>query len=424
MASQRLTPRMAAVLALMLLGAAPPSAEPRLEKTDLFAAGEGGYKLYRIPGLVVTARGTVLAYCEARKYTGLDWDDIEILLRRSTDGGASWSEPRAMPHPEGKLERNPAALANGELARRAAVPQGSQIAFNNPVAIADRAGAVHFLYCVDYYRCFYLRSGDDGATFSKPLEITPALARSRKDYDCKVFGTGPAHGIQLKTGRLVVPVWLSTGARNNAHHPSVVTTIYSDDGGETWRRGDIVANETDPLTDPSEAAVAELTDGRVMLNMRNESRANRRAVAFSPDGAIRWTRPVFDEQLKEPICMASLCRLSEKGARDRDRLLFANPDNLERNGKEGAPGTMRDRKNLTVKLSYEEGKTWPVARVLEPGTSGYSDLAVGPDGTIYCLYERGSIDSKDHFATRALTLARFNLEWLSGGKDSLGSPRR
>jgi sialidase-1 len=159
-----------------------------------------------------------------------------------------------------------------------------------------------------------------------------------------------------------------------------------------------------------------------MLNMRSESKANRRAVAFSPDGSTRWTRPVFDEQLKEPICMASLCRLSERGKQDRDRLLFANPDNLLRNGKEGAPGTMRDRKNLTVKLSYDEGKTWPVARVLEPGTSAYSDLAVGPDGTIYCLYERGSTDGKDHFATRALTLARFNLEWLSNGKDALGSP--
>ena len=120
--------------------------------------------------------------------------------------------------------------------------------------------------------------------------------------------------------------------------------------------------------------------------------------------------------------MASLCRLSEKGKHDRDRLLFANPDNLLRFGKPAKPGTMRDRKNLTVKLSYDEGKTWPVARVLEPGTSAYSDLAVGPDGTIYCLYERGSTDGKDHFATRTLTLARFNLEWLSGGQDALGAP--
>jgi sialidase-1 len=411
-------------LALVLLGAALPAAEPRLEKIDLFEAGKGGHKLFRIPGLVVTARGTVLAYCEARKYTGLDWDDIEIFLRRSTDGGKTWSAPQTLPRPEEKLERNPVALANPELARRAPLVREGQIAFNNPVAIADRAGPVHFLYCVDYYRCFYLRSDDDGVTFSKPVEITSTFAQFRKDYDVKVLATGPAHGIQLKNGRLLVPVWLSTGTRNNAHHPSVVATIYSDGGGKTWQRGDIVANETDPLTDPNETVAVELTDGRVMLNMRSDSKANRRAVAFSRDGATGWTRPVFDEQLKEPICMASLCRLSAKGKQDRDRLLFANPDNLLRHGKEGAPGTMRDRKNLTVKLSYDEGKSWPVARVLEPGTSGYSDLAVGPDGTIYCLYERGSTDGKDHFATRTLTLARVNLEWLSNGKDSLGGSRR
>jgi sialidase-1 len=424
MAFRRFAPGAGAVLALLLPGAALPAAEPRLEKAVLFEAGKGGHKLYRIPGLVVTAKGTVLAYCEARKHTGLDWDDIKILLRRSTDGGKTWSEPKGLPRPEGKLERNPAALANAELAKRAPLAKEGQLAFNNPVAFADRDGPVHFLYCVDYYRCFYLRSDDDGVTFGKPVEITPTFHQFRKDYDCKVIATGPAHGIQLKGGRLVVPVWLSTGKGSNAHHPSVVATIYSDDRGKTWRRGDIVANETDPLTDPNESVVAELTDGRVMLNIRSPSKANRRAVAYSPDGATRWTRPAFHVQLKEPICMASLCRLSAKGKQDRDRLLFANPDNLLRGGKEGKPGTPRDRKNLTVKLSYDEGKTWPVARVLEAGTSGYSDLAVGPDGTIYCLYERGSTDGKDHFATRTLTLARFNLEWLSGGKDSLGGPRR
>jgi sialidase-1 len=144
-------------------------------------------------------------------------------------------------------------------------------------------------------------------------------------------------------------------------------------------------------------------------------------VAFSPDGMTKWTKPVFDEQLKVPICMASLCRLSATGKADRDRLLFANPDNLDAEHKE-EPARMHARKNLTVKLSYDEGRTWSVARVLEPGTSGYSDLAVGTDGTIYCLYERGSTDGKNHFATGALTLARFNLEWLSEGKDRLGKP--
>jgi sialidase-1 len=393
-----------------------PAAEPRLEKTELFEAGKGGHKLYRIPGIVVTAKGTVLAYCEARKYTGLDWDDIEILLRRSTDGGKTWSEPAGLPPPEGKFARNSAAVAK-KLAKE------GQITFNNPVAIVDREGPVHFLYCVDYGRCFYLRSDDDGKTFGKPVEITGTFEQFHKDYACKVFATGPGHGIQLKNGRLVVPVWLSTGTGGNAHRPSAVSTIYSDDAGKTWQRGDIVAIEADPLINPSETVLVQLSDGRVMLNIRSESKRHRRAVAFSPNGATKWTRPVFHEQLKEPICMASLCRLSEKPKQDRDRLLFANPDNLLRFGKEGTPGLSRDRKNLTVKLSYDEGKTWEVSRVLEPGFSGYSDLAVGPEGTIYCFYERGSTDGKDIYATKHLVVARFNLEWLSDGKDTLGGPR-
>jgi sialidase-1 len=401
-----------AVLYGLVLTGAVRADEPQLQRGELFEAGKGGHKLYRIPGIVVTARGTVLAYCEARKHTGLDWDDIEILMRRSTDGGKSWSEPRSLPRPEGKLQRNPAALAMG-LARQ------GEIALNNPVAIVARDGPVHFLYCVDYGRCFYLRSDDDGATFGKPVEITRTFEQFRTDYKVRVFATGPGHGIQLKNGRLVVPVWLSTGAGNNAHHPSVVATIASDDGGKTWQRGDIVANEQGPLIDPNESVILQLSDGRVMLNIRNDSPQHRRAVAYSPDGTTRWTKPVFAEQLKEPICMASLCRLSEKAKESRDRVLFANPDHLGAGWQKDGPGRMHARKNLTVRLSYDEGQTWPVARVLEPGTSGYSDLAVGSDGTIYCLYERGSTDGKSPFTTRTLTLARFNLEWLSNNKDRL-----
>jgi len=409
-------------VSLVLFTPALPAAEPRLEKTDLFEAGNGGHKLYRIPGIVVTAKGSILAYCEARKYSGLDWDDIEILMRRSTDGGKTWSDPAGLPRPHGKLERNPAALANAELAKRAPLAQ-DQIAFNNPVAIVDRNGPIHFLYCVDYARSFYLRSDDDGVTFSNPVEITGAFEAFRKEYDWKVLATGPAHGIQLKNGRLVVPVWLATATGSNAHRPNRMATIYSDDNGKNWQRGDIVSKEQDPPIEMNETAVAQLSDGRVMLNIRNNSPRNRRAVAFSPDGATRWTEPAFDEQLNEPICMASLCRMSEKGKQDRDRLLFANPDNLLRFGKEMKPGSMADRKNLTVKLSYDEGKTWPVSRVLDPGFSGYSDLAVGPDGIIYCLYERGSTNGKDIFATHYLTIARFNLEWLTQGKDSFAGAR-
>jgi sialidase-1 len=389
-----------------------PAAEPFLDKTDLFEAGIGGYTLYRIPGIVVTTKGTVLAYCEARKSPS-DWATIDILLRRSTDGGKTWSPPQRIAHVPGPQTRNPAALVQK-------LGQPDDVTYNNPVAIADlETGAVHFLFCLEYMRCFAMHSDDDGRTFTLPTEITAAFEPFRAEYAWKVLATGPGHGIRLKSGRLLVPVWLSTATGANAHRPSVVATIYSDDQGKTWRRGAIVAHETEPLAKPSETVVVQLADGRVMVNIRSESPEHRRAVSVSPDGAARWSRPAFDPQLLEPICMASICRLTERPRYDRDRILFANPDNLDRADGKAKPGMGRDRKNLTVKLSYDEGKSWAVSRPLEPGSSGYSDLAVGPKGTVYCLYERGAADGKSAIRTKSLCVARFNLEWLTGGKDSL-----
>jgi sialidase-1 len=264
-------------------------------------------------------------------------------------------------------------------------------------------------------RCFSARSDDDGKTFTEPVEITSAFEPFRKHYDWKVLATGPGHGVQLRSGRLVVPVWLSTASGPSAHRPSVITTIYSDDHGKSWQCGDVVATESDPLVNPSESVAVALASGGVLLNMRSEADAHRRAIATSPDGATKWTRPVFDEELVEPICMASLCRYSLPGKRTRDRILFSNPANLERaDGKEKL-GMSRDRKNLTVRLSYDECDTWPVAKTLEAGRSAYSDLAVGKDGMIYCLYEH---TPHEKGPGPSIFLAKFNLAWLTDGKDS------
>jgi len=394
------------LISLVFLGSVNTvsAAEPSLTQQELFQAGKGGYALYRIPGIVVTTKGTLLAYCEARKTQRGDWGTIDLLGRRSTDAGKTWSEAKQIAEVPGPHKKNPVALAQ-KLATE------GEVTYNNPVAIVDaKTGAIHFLFCIEYMRCFYTVSEDDGQTFSKPVEITETFEGFRKDYDWKVLATGPGHAIQLRNQRLVVPVWLSTGTGGHAHRPSVVSVIYSDDHGKTWKRGEIAATEKDPLTNPNETVIAQLVDDRVMLNIRSESKENRRAVSFSKDGATGWSKPTFDDALKEPICMASLCRFSGKES-DRTRLLFANPDNLEKGNSKPMPGQGRDRKNLTVRLSYDEGKTWEVSRVLEEGLSAYSDLAVGSDGWIYCFYEKGGYKS--------LTLARFNLEWLSSGKDRL-----
>ena len=401
-----------ALLCAAVLTTPAHAAAPFLEKVDLFTASQEGYKLYRIPGIVVTKRGTVLAYREARKSDRGDWGQIDILLRRSADGGKTWGPRTTLANVPGPKAKNPVALA-----QKLATP--GEVTYNNPLAIADANGAVHFLFCLEYARCFYLRSDDDGLTWTPPVEITASFDKFRPEYDWKVLATGPGHGIQLQNGRLVVPVWLSLGTGGHAHRPSITSVIYSDDHGRTWLRGEIAGPNTGDWNIPNETCAAQLADGRVLLNMRSESKANRRLLTTSRDGATGWSQPQFHDQLLEPICMASMVRLSESPASDKHRLLFSNPHNLSRTDGKEAPGKGRDRKNVSVKLSYDESVTWPVTKAIEPGFSGYSDLAVANDGTILLFYERGSTDGKDIYRTGLLTVARFNLEWLTDGKDAL-----
>jgi sialidase-1 len=384
------------------------SAAPVPEKFDLWEEGKDGYKLYRIPGLVTTAKGTVLAYAEARRYSGSDWDTIDIVMRRSTNGGRNFSPQQVIAHVPGEVHRSAVAL-DQKLGRP------DDVTYNNPIAVADRNGSVHFLFCLEYMRVFHMRSDDDGITFSQPAEITSVIDAFRPEYAWQVVATGPGHGIQLENGRLVVPIWLSLGTGANGHSDSVTATVYSDDHGTTWRSGAIAVQNTSQFPNPNEATAAQLTDGRVILNVRTGARENRRTVVISKDGATRWTAPHFQYDLPDPICFASLIRLSTKRTHGRDRLLFSNPDNLTR--ADGREIDSKDRRNLTVYLSYNEGESWTVKRPVEPGSSSYSDMTVLPDGSILCLYE--TVGTKDGLPKRKLVLGRFNLEWLTAGKDSL-----
>src|SRR5688572_25654789 len=143
------------LLLLVTFASARVESAPLLEKIDVFTGAEGGYVLYRIPGVVVTKRGTVLAYAEGRRNSRSDWASIDIVMRRSFDGGKTWQSMQQVAHHGAPVPRNPVALERrqGETGDRTT---------NNPVAIADaESGAVHFLYCVEYARVFYVRSDDD-----------------------------------------------------------------------------------------------------------------------------------------------------------------------------------------------------------------------------------------------------------------------
>ncbi|MFO1062628.1 MAG: sialidase family protein [Pirellulales bacterium] len=365
--------------------------EPYFEQQTIFSAGEHGVSLYRIPGIVVTTKGTILAYCEARRNSSADWGEIEVHLRRSTDGGKTWSDPLHIAHKGPRIEGNPKKKTGGE----------HEQTVNNPVAIVDRqSGNLEMLYCLNYARCFSMRSTDDGLTWSEPREITGSFEPFKKHYPWTVIATGPGHGIQLKSGRLLVPIWLAYGS-GGAHSPSAAATIYSDDHGETWHAGDIAVPNMPPLGNPNESIAAERSDGTVMLISRSESKPNRKIVTSSIDGASLWSRPHFEDALWEPICMSGLVSDPKSGV-----FFFTNPHSLaKREDGQEIPAGRGKRKNLTVKLSTDDGKSWTASRTIEPGPSAYSDLSLLPSGQIACFYE----------ADKELRVARFNQEWIKVG---------
>ncbi|MDE0626668.1 MAG: sialidase family protein [Bryobacterales bacterium] len=377
-----------------------PAETSDIHISRLFEAEQGGYAHYRVPAITVSPAGTVMVVVEARASSSGDWGLQDILMRRSFDWGETWDEPRKIVELEGVQEPNEAALAQG-------LTEPGVTTYNNIVPIADpSAGVVHFLVCSAYARAYYTRTEDDGETFTEPVEITDTFEKFREEYDWKVIATGPGHGIRHSNGRLIVPVWLSDGTGGHAHRPSIVSTIYSDDGGATWERGDVVVRHPE-LKNPSETLAVELSDGTVMLNIRNESPEHRRAVTIGPDGASGWSEIRFDEDLVEPICMGSLLRVG-------DALLFANPDSTEPRSPENPEGNWK-RQNLSIRISEDDGETWPYKRVIEPGVSGYSDLASDGDGNIYCVYEDGTPSDRGTHV-KYLSVARFKIDWIRGGR--------
>ncbi len=354
------------------------------QRQDLFSRDTGGYTMYRIPGIFVSPGGVVQAHAEARFGRGGDWDKIDIVMRRSFDGGLTWDQPRRI------LDHRD--FGEGPL--------------HNVNSIVDREnGIVHVLFCYGYVRAYTMRSRDDGASFSPPREITATFEDFRHEYDWGVLAIGLPNGIRMRgSGRLIIPVWLST-SRTTAHRPNRCATIYSDDNGATWQRGEMVP---DVVPNLNETGIVELEDGSVALNMRNGIGVQRRVISRSPNGISGWSIPQLDPQLHEPTCQGTLFRHSwaNEGA---SRILFCNPDNIDGEDAKGS-SIFRTRRNLTVKLSLDECRSWAFSRVIEKGLAGYSALTVCADGSVLCLFERGegsSGDTDDH-----LTLALFDLEWL------------
>ena len=343
-----------------------------IEQLDLWHNGSGGYDTYRIPALVVTVSGAILAFCEGRRNSRSDTGDIDLLMRRSRDGGLTWTESRIVWDDGPNTCGNPCPVVDRETG-------------TVWLLLTHNLGHDHERQIVDQVSegtrtVWVLSSGDDGETWTAPEEITAGT----KQADWTWYATGPGNGIQTKTGRLVIPCdHIEAGTNRYYSH-----ILYSDDHGGTWQLGG-----RSPSDQVNECAVVALQDGTLLLNMRNYDRTCRtRQIAASRDGGLSWEDQRFDDALIEPTCQASLVKVSESG----DGLLFSNP------------ASQKARVNLTIRYSPDGGRTWPTACTLHEGPSAYSSLAVLSAGSVLCLYERGNANPYER-----LTLARIPLDVLT-----------
>ncbi len=339
-----------------------PSFAGGISHTPLFAEGMQEGRGYRIPSLLAfkddKGRDIVMAFAESRADAMFDWGDIDLVARRSLDGGKTWGPIQAL------------------------VDAGRRTA-GNPCPVFDRDTKVLWLpFCIDNKQVWMMKSADFGLSFSRPVNITQQLNLGLKCNDsplCMEYGTGPGIGIQLKSSRLVVPVYYFRSKSGRGAH-----VLYSDDHGNTWKKGgDLGAGE--------EPQVVERMDGSLYMNCRFK-RCKPRKIGLSRDGGITWHDPFGDESLIDAQTQASLIRLPGPG----NTLLFSNPAYCARG-------------NLTLRMSNDDGKTWPVRRELYSGPSCYSQLCALPDGAILLLFESGKYDYREQ-----LTLVRLDRDWIYG----------
>lgn len=394
--------------------------------TPVFTSGEGGYAAFRIPSIVRAANGDLVAFAEGRVESAGDATrTIRIVSKRSRDGGRSWG-------PLCVVASN--LLEGGEYAAMNASPAVDTVHGTGRIVLVFKK-----LECSEWeiaqgrgvMRTFCILSDDHGQSWYGERDITgevhrpylpayaavcPAAAQAaNRAHDWRIQVPTLGHAIQLR-GTEACPAArgriLHIGSRTHAGDSvfdSVNYAFWSDDLGASWQIGGSITTRWDgsAACGLNEAAAVELPDGRVLVNSRNyreRQPVRQRAVTlgtFDEDGHITFGPARHDGTLVEPAVQASLLRYSWPGnGGRRSRVLFANPAHAFA------------RTNMTVRLSYDEGATWPVAKVIDAGPSAYSDLVVEADGDIGLLYERGNAGG--------IVYAGFSLAWLTDGQDTFG----
>ncbi|MEV4218963.1 sialidase family protein [Nonomuraea sp. NPDC049725] len=352
-----------------------------------YRAGTEGFHTFRIPAVVVTRAGTVLAFAEGRRGSAGDSGHIDLVVKRSADGGDTWSEARVVAEePRGGTVGNPAPVvtSDGRIVL-VSVRQG-------PAATEAkiRRGQVP---AADGRRVFVQESADDGVTWTAPREITASVKRP----EWRWYATTPGHALQLRhgphAGRIVVPANHSLppaaghdgteGAYNGGH------CLLSDDGGATWRIG-YVDDNPDGYVNVNETTAAELPGGRLYLNTRTDSAApGTRADAYSADGGQSLELPFRPQAgLSGPVVEGSVLFWEPTGT-----LLFSGP---------AAPDA---RALMTVRASDDFGVTWRVAHTVSGLPAAYSDLTALDAATVGLLYETGDFGPYESIAFRRVPAA-------------------
>ncbi|WP_171109481.1 MULTISPECIES: sialidase family protein [Streptomyces] len=369
--------------------AQPASAAPLFEEQVLFKASQDpGYACFRIPAVVRTTNGTLLAFAEGRVLNCGDATDIDIVLKRSTDGGRTWGPMQVVNEGAGYTHGNPTPLVDRETGR---------------ILLAEtyNTGRADSEHCdVPCDRTPHLQySDDDGVTWSTPQDLSPQILPPHWN---SWYATGPVHGIQLTrgahAGRLVFGVNTEAwdGNRVTANHAAL---ILSDDGGTTWRVG---ATDSWPLAvdgsfrqKPSEISMTERSDGTILISGREQEGTDlgHRSQAVSRDGGQSFEAPFKTlPDLYAPQVQGAVLRLG-------DRILLSCPGDPDR------------RRTMMIRSSYDGGETWDSVdrgTVVTRDWSGYSDLVHISGSTVGLMYEGGTVDARDE-----IRFARFNEEWLT-----------
>jgi len=347
-----------------------------VSQEDLFLAGENGYHTYRIPSLLRAADGSLLAFCEGRKVGRSDSGDIDLIMKRLEPGQETFGDPVVVWDDGPNTCGNPCPVLDRQT--------GTIFLWMTHNLGEDREADIVARKSRGTRTVWLSRSHDHGRTWTKPVEMTAHVKLPEWTW----YATGPGCGIQTRNGRLVIPCdHIADDGTWGSH------VILSDDHGQTWRIGGIAKPKT------NECEVVELSDGRLLLNMRNYNRQfTCRAVADSADGGLTWSEVRYDQTLVEPVCQASIRRIDGITREGRPLIAFSNP------------ADPKERRRMTVRLSADDGKTWPWSIVVWEGPAAYSCLSCLPDGTILLLYERG-----EKHAYERITLARISIRTQDAG---------